>query len=211
MRLNKNVFLIAGFGLTALVGCGEEAEITSYTTDKPGHVDPQVRDQMGMPMNHPSVMPGTQPSGNGEDLVAPTQLDGIAFEVPEAWRYTGVGQFLLASFQITPATKMTISQAGGALTAQVNRWRGQLGLGSVEGEVDPASLEHIETAVGEMLIVDLASEDGTRRMRIGMMPHMSDGQPTGQTWFFKLDGDGSDVEENVAAFDSMLAGLSPAQ
>jgi len=213
MRFNKTPMLFVALAASALAGCGDEPEVSSYTTDKPGHVSPQPPGREGMPGNHPPVAqtpgtqnPGVQGPGTGDPAAPPTQLDGLAFAAPDAWRYTGAGQFLMASFQITPATKMTISQARGTLTAQVNRWRGQLGLPGIEGEVDPASLEHIESAAGELLLVDLVSGDGGRRMRIGMMPHAS----SGQTWFFKLTGSAEDVEANAAAFDAMLEALAPA-
>lgn len=175
------MLLSLGLGLALLTGCPEEPEIRSYTTDKP---------ELGY-----------------------VKLPGLLYKPAYTWNSMGSARMVMALYQIESTeglAKMTVSRATGTLTANIDRWRGQIGLPKLTEEVDPDKLESIDTEAGKVLIVDMQSEldpSVQRRIRVGMLPGTDKGKPTGQTWFFKLDGPAPIVKEQVAAFDKMLASL----
>ncbi len=83
---------------------------------------------------------------------------------------------------------------GGGLAANVNRWRGQLGLPPIT-EVLTTS---IEIAGGKAEVVDMSGTDAKTgqpsRLVGAIVPQ------TGQTWFYKLMGAGAVVERENDAF-----------
>lgn len=82
----------------------------------------------------------------------------------------------------------------GGRMANINRWRGQLGLPAVTAEAyDAIAIANIGTAQGE--VVDLRSADGTKAT-IAVMA-----QKDGTSWFLKLSGDAAAV---TAARESLL-------
>jgi hypothetical protein len=87
----------------------------------------------------------------------------------------------------------------GGLTANVNRWRGQVGLA-------PASADEIagSAKAGKVGGIDsqrfvMTSPDGKTALDAFMTPK------DGATWFFKMKGDTAAVEANAAAFATFLS------
>ena len=76
--------------------------------------------------------------------------------------------------------------------------------------IDPSTLERIESPAGEVTIVDLlanAVAPDARRFRIGLLKELEGGSPTGQTWFFKLDGPSTGIQQQQDVFEQMLGTL----
>ncbi|NBN95293.1 MAG: hypothetical protein EBV31_06690 [Verrucomicrobia bacterium] len=87
----------------------------------------------------------------------------------------------------------------GGLTANVNRWRGQVGL-------SPASADEIAASAkaGKVGGIDsqrfvMTSPDGKTALDAFMTPK------DGATWFFKMKGDTAAVEANAASFATFLS------
>jgi hypothetical protein len=92
---------------------------------------------------------------------------------------------------------------GGAL-ANVNRWRGQVGLPPL-GEADLAGASEAFDHNGlQFTVVDLGSEQSSRRL-LGAIVPFGEG-----TWFFKLLGPAPVVAEQKAAFLDFLKTVKPA-
>ena len=72
--------------------------------------------------------------------------------------------------------------AGGELP-NVNRWRGQIGLGPTDGAGLAAARNTVKTRVGPANVYDFSSE-GTKKSRLIAAILMVDGS----SWFFKLTG-----------------------
>ena len=133
---------------------------------------------------------------------------GFTFEAPDGWEPRPGSAMRVASFGIpgpgVPAADVSVfalgGPAGGEL-ANVNRWRGQLGL----APVDPAQLEaaavRIEGNEGMVLrLFEFESQaavlDGAHRMRM-----MAAILPRGDTtWFFKLTGESAHVASQREKF-----------
>ena len=140
-------------------------------------------------------------SGNGN-------ADSI-WTLPPGWQSTPPSQFLLAQFLIPGANgaKAEVNVAemggeGGGLLANVNRWRKQLGLGEI-GENDLPQIEQsLEVPVGKATLVDFAGVDAktgapTRLVAVIVAQN-------GQTWFYKLMGDGKVIAQQKDTFTKFI-------
>jgi hypothetical protein len=129
--------------------------------------------------------------------------------LPPGWVPVKPSQFLLAEFSIPGANgaKAEVNVAemggeGGGLLANVNRWRKQLGLGAV-GETDLPQLEQsLDVPGGKATLVDFAgvnAETGAPTRLVGAIVAQN-----GQTWFYKLLGDGQIVAQQKNAFTKFI-------
>jgi hypothetical protein len=131
------------------------------------------------------------------------------WQVPAGWQEVSGGQFLVAKFNIagdggaTAAVNVSSSPGdGGGLAANVNRWRGQLGL---QPDTEPLKPPQIDVAGGKASLVDLSGKDartGQPARLVGIVVSRPD-----QTWFYKLMGDAKVVESQKAAFTQFVQGV----
>lgn len=91
-------------------------------------------------------------------------------------------------------TATSLSGDGGGDLANINRWRGQLGLAPLAGL---AQVESSDIA-GGFVAVDLRNPAGTDRMISVIVP------AGGSTWFFKLRGTAEGVEAERGAFSAFV-------
>jgi hypothetical protein len=87
----------------------------------------------------------------------------------------------------------------GGLTANVNRWRGQIGLSSATAEEIAASAKPAKVGGVESQRFVMASADGKKGLDAVMTPHK------GATWFFKMSGDAAAVAAQGPALVAFLA------
>ncbi|MGZ8899042.1 MAG: hypothetical protein ACXW3Z_03020 [Limisphaerales bacterium] len=127
------------------------------------------------------------------------------FKAPENWKTKPPGQMIQSAYNIEGdggQAEVTISKfpgAVGGMVANIQRWRGQLGLPPGSAEEAQKSAEMIEVGgKKEAYLVDLK---GTTA-RTGKPARMvSVGVPfQGETWFFKLMGDDAVVGKEKDAF-----------
>lgn len=121
--------------------------------------------------------------------------------IPSDWKPLPPSEFLLAEFSITGANDANadvnvaeLGGEGGGLLANVNRWRGQLGLPPIE-EILTTPLD---VAGGKAQIVDFTGTDsktGKPARLVGAIVPQN-----GQTWFYKLMGDETVVAQQKDAF-----------
>ncbi|MCX6923794.1 MAG: hypothetical protein NT154_11385 [Verrucomicrobia bacterium] len=127
------------------------------------------------------------------------------WEVPTAWKEIPGGQFLVAKFVLTGAANaqanVNVSMSpgeGGGLLANVNRWRGQLGLGPVADADLAKATQSLDLPAGKASLADIAGKDpksgqDTRLLAV-VIPR------SGETWFYKLMGDTQVVQQEKDAF-----------
>jgi len=87
----------------------------------------------------------------------------------------------------------------GGLTANVNRWRGQLGLAPAGSDEIAASAKTGNVGGIDSQRFVMTSADGKKTLDAFMTPK------DGATWFFKMSGESAAVEANAAAFAAFLA------
>ena len=145
------------------------------------------------------------PAVQNESAAPPPSI----WTIPSGWQSVPPSQFLLAEFSVPGANgaKAEVNVAemggtGGGLLANVNRWRGQLGLGAI-GENDLAKLaQSLDVPGGKGTLVDITGVDaktGAPTRLVGAIVAQSD-----QTWFYKLMGEGQIVAQQKDAFTKFI-------
>ena len=141
--------------------------------------------------------------------VPPSQQDdspASIWTVPSGWQPMPPAQFLLAEFSVPGAggAKAEVNVAkldgvGGGPLANINRWRGQIGLGPLDDKdlPPPASVSG-----GQAMLVDFTGTDaktGAPARLVGAIVAFN-----GQTWFYKLMGDRQIVAQQKGAFTQFI-------
>ncbi len=146
-----------------------------------------------VPKEAAPVMP--MGAAGGEMPSAPAQT-GATWSAPKNWKEKAVSQMRVGSFEVpTASDPVDVSivplagDAGGDL-ANINRWRGQLGLPPVEESGLAAITHHQNVGPYNALVVEFFSTDPKpKRLLAAVIQH------GGTTWFFKATGPGADVEK----------------
>jgi hypothetical protein len=160
-----------------------------------------------LPPSHPPIpSQGTAPFAAGTGGAGPAKPD---WQVPSGWQEVAGGQFLVAKFTLSgPASAqaaVNVSSSvgdGGGLLANVNRWRGQLGLAPMADADLQQQAKALETTAGKAAVVEMAGTDGRTGQParlVGVMVPQG-----GRTWFYKLMGDGQVVEREKDAFTKFV-------
>jgi hypothetical protein len=127
------------------------------------------------------------------------------WEVPPDWKEQPPGQMLLAKFLLTGGAdakaEVTVSVFPGdtgGLLANVNRWRGQVGLGPLEASQLNKHVTSLDVPGGKATLVDVSGTSprtGQKARLIGaILPR------AGRTWFYKLLGDEAVAAQQQSAF-----------
>jgi hypothetical protein len=149
-----------------------------------------------LPADHPPVGAGkSEASGD------------LKYTAPAGWSPGKPNAISLLAFKVTDGEKqaeITVSTAGGQWLANVNRWRGQLGLSPAdEGQLakDTKKIETLGTSGDYVRIV--GPENAAKRETIlGVQAEAG-----GRTWFVKLRGDSETVEREKSNFESFAKSL----
>ncbi|HSH15246.1 MAG TPA: hypothetical protein VLD18_04370 [Verrucomicrobiae bacterium] len=149
----------------------EKTNLKSFLETVELHSEPHDDPHAGLATTPP---PATTPSGNVP-----------RWTVPTGWTSVTPGSMLLASFDLpgggAKVTVSSLSGDGGGLLPNVNRWRGQIGLGPIStGELASVTTE-VDLPGGKATLVDLANDE--QRMLTLIVPRQ------GQSWFYKSMGD----------------------
>jgi hypothetical protein len=134
---------------------------------------------------------------------------GFIWTLPSGWKSIPPSQFLLAEFSVsgTSGAKAEVNVAeldgeGGGLLANVNRWRGQLGLGAIGEDNLPQLAQSLDVPGGKATLVDFTGVDaktGAPARLVGTIVTQN-----GQTWFYKLMGDKQIVAQQKDAFTKFI-------
>lgn len=87
----------------------------------------------------------------------------------------------------------------GGLTANVNRWRGQIGLPPASSDEIVASAQTIKVGGLDSQRFVMTSDDGKKSVDAVLT------SKDGATWFFKMNGETAAVEANAATFGAFLS------
>ena len=156
-------------------------------------------------------LPPSHPPIDGGNMMAPTTPaapSGQAkpnWEVPSGWKEIPGGQFLVAKFLLTGATNaqasVNVSMSsgdGGGLLGNLNRWRGQLGLGPL-AEADLArEIQPLELPGGKASVADISGQDARSGQKARVLAVVV--PRSGETWFYKLMGDAQVVQQEKDGF-----------
>jgi hypothetical protein len=196
----------AGAILVVAAGCGRDTvkvyhvEASDDATQMP---PPVVAPATPIVPNATPAMPATMPAG----LPAPdnSSLPPLKYVLPGGWQDKPASQMRVASFGIAEDGKtadvsvVPLGGMAGGDFANVNRWRGQVGLPPQTDDEIAALAEKITVAGQPADLYDLTG--GAQRI-LGVILHRDD-----TAWFFKMTGDAGLVEKQKPAFVSFLKTL----
>ncbi|MHC5065048.1 MAG: hypothetical protein ACYTG5_13865 [Planctomycetota bacterium] len=136
----------------------------------------------------------------------------FAFDLPEGWTELPASQFRLINLQAPGDVQCWISTAGGALLANLNRWRGQLGLSEM-GQEEVDALPQKDLLGVPALYVELEGElaggmgqDPTPGAKmLGLVSDMGNGS----SLFVKMIGKAEAVDAAKPGFEQLRASLRP--
>lgn len=152
----------------------------------------------------------TPPPPSADAGSAATGAPGVLWTLPQGWTADlSAGGFRLATIHPgNDGTEIKVSKLGmigGGLAANVNRWRGEVGLPPVtEEQADKGE----QRAVGA---VTLTIHSYTGPANGGKREIVASTEAGGATWYFKLIGPTDAVNAQSPAFDQFLASLRFAQ
>ncbi len=190
----------AAFLLLALLlaGC-QKTEVTSVRVPKEKDVE--------LPVTVAAGATATAPAGMAATPVAAAAGSGLTWSAPAGWPAKPLSTMRKGSYTVPGAAgaeaDLSITAFPGAVggeLANVNRWRGQVGLPPVaEGELEAAVARVAQNGLA-FTVVDLAGADTARGQRmLGAMAPFE-----GSVWFFKLTGPDALVAATKPAFLEFL-------
>jgi hypothetical protein len=146
----------------------------------------------------------------GANLIpTPTAPAGFAFEIPAGWQQQPGSAMRVASFRVpgngvrdADISVFALGGPAGGELANVNRWRGQLGLEPLGAAEAEKSVEPLDAPGGKANLVDMTGTDrktGQPARMIGVIVPRG-----GQTWFFKLLGNAQVVGREKAALQKFI-------
>jgi hypothetical protein len=156
-----------------------------------------------------ATMPASMASRAGEvpPPPAPSSGDSLQWQLPSGWQESKAGGMRFATLKPNVSGKLDVSivvlpgEAGGEL-ANVNRWRGQIGLPPVDEAALGAARKAVKSRAGTVSVYDFTS-DGTAKTRMiaGLL------LVNGNSWFLKMVGDADAVASARGGFLKLLETL----
>ena len=150
---------------------------------------------MGQPSPREAAPGAKQPTGNPKSGES-------SFNKPDEWAEVPPKQFQLARFTVgegEQSAEIAISRAGGDRAANINRWRGQVGLEPLSGEELDKTSQPFEVGSKKGELVEIIA--GDKAIFGVMIPD------EGQTWFIKLTGSAATAAKERARFEAFAKSL----
>jgi hypothetical protein len=191
---------LALIAAACLMPACREARVSYYSV--PREKDPDL----------PAAAPETDrpPAGMAGAAVPTAEGPSLEWTAPAQWVPKPASAMRKGSYAIAgpdgSAADLSITafpgDVGGEL-ANVNRWRGQVGLAPLAEADLPASTNQMDSNGLHFVIVDLAGGQGSKRLLGAIIP-FGDG-----TWFIKMIGPEALVERQRPAFLDFLRTVKP--
>jgi hypothetical protein len=170
-----------------------------------------------LPPGHPDI---SSAPGTSVPAIPRAGLPQLTWQTPDGWMVAPPGEMRVASFKVEgPGGKQAdvsvipLPGLAGNDAANVNRWRGQVGLSPVSPDELNKSAEDVVTGGEPAQLYDLAGQNsgsGAAERILGVIQHRDD-----MAWFFKMTGDADLVEQQKPAFVAFLKSVqfaaAPAQ
>jgi hypothetical protein len=177
----------------------------------------EVRDTGGSGGPQPTGMSTAQRLGVGgamqgtPGMGAAPAASGFTFEIPEGWSELPTTQFREVNLRVAgnEGADCYVSRAGGGVEANVNRWRGQMGLEPLDAAAITA-LPRKPFLGGEAVFTDfegtytgMGQEPQDNYRMVGLMQPID-----GQAVFVKMTGPADVIAQELEHFDAFIASLS---
>ncbi|HEX7577553.1 MAG TPA: hypothetical protein VF430_05900, partial [Verrucomicrobiae bacterium] len=166
-----------------------------------------------MPPGHPDI--SSVPGG----LASAAGASQLTWKTPAGWTEAPPSELRVASFKVAgkdgkqaDVSIVPLQGMAGSDSANVNRWRGQVGLPVVTDDELQKAAEKVEAGGQDAQLYDIAGTNpgsGDKERILGVIQHRD-----GMAWFYKMTGDAGLVEQQKPAFAEFLKSLNfgaPAQ
>lgn len=191
---SKHFLPLLAVSVVLTAGC-KDRRIENYAIRKEPHpalVQPEVTREL-----RSDVLPAPEAAA----------ASPLVWNAPAHWKPKAVSAIRRASFDVpmdsggvADFSAIVLNGAAGGVLANVNRWRGQLGLAALADGQLAANSEVVAANGLSFTIVDLAGQTGGVRTR--MLAAIA--EFGGDTWFFKLSGPAAGVAHEKASFIEFL-------
>jgi len=215
-RFNKRAWrlpVLTSLLFLLVAGCHRDAVKTYRVAKDQNQPPPQSAPAMStdspnptLPPGHPDISSASAAPGFAASGSAQPQL---TWKTPEGWTEVPPGEMRVASFKIqgqngkqADVSVIPLPGLPGSDEANVNRWRGQVGLSSVSPDELKKSAESVESGGQPAQLYDIAGQNpgsGDATRILGVIQHR-----TGVVWFFKMTGDADLAEQQKPAFVAFL-------
>ena len=221
-RFGPHALVLAGVAALVL-GCDRD-QVSRATVDTRPAAAGQAPAAPAMPtppepqgaMPQGAMPPGAMPQGAmpPEALPPPPRPTGkgaLRWALPKGWTEAPGGGMRFATLNPPSSpgaaplevSVVVLPGAAGGETANVNRWRGQIGLPAMDEAAVAAARKGVRSRAGEVAVYDFTSDGQIRtRMVVGLLTSAQD-----QTWFLKLTGPDGAVAAVRPAFMKCLESL----
>jgi hypothetical protein len=137
----------------------------------------------------------------------PSGAEALKWTLPKGWSQTFPGGMRFATFKVPGTGKIdgsvvTLPGDSGGELPNVNRWRGQIGLGPTDNAGLAAARTTVKTRAGVASVYDFTSEGDKKSRLIAAILYVG-----GSAWFIKLTGDAEPVTAARPAFLELLGSL----
>jgi hypothetical protein len=196
-----------------VAGCHRD-EVKVYQTAKDQNQSPpQTAPALSTDSPNPALPPG-HPDISSTPGFSPPAMSGsgsprLTWKTPDGWKELAPGQMRVASFKITGAggklADVSIIPLGGIAggdVANVNRWRGQVGLEPVPADEIKKLAQSVEVAGQPADLYELAGKNPGNGEPAGILAAITQREDT--AWFFKMTGDPEVIAEQKPAFVEFL-------
>jgi hypothetical protein len=198
--------VLVAVSLLLLAGC-KDREIAAYRAPK----DPPPTMPGATATDNSSTAPSAVQRGSPDQTMANTAVPtasgaDLAWTAPTSWTAKAAGAMRKGSYSVkddSGEADLSITAfpgSTGGLLANLNRWRGQLGLTPMaENELD-ANTVNVDVDKLHLIVADFVGTAAGKPTRIlgAVVPHGTD------TWFFKLMGPEALVAKEKPAFLEFL-------
>lgn len=173
---------------------------------------PTSGDNSALPPGHPPIGAGGMTMPSSAAIAAPAPAgNSVSWAAPDHWVPKALGAMRRGSFTAKNATgeadcSIFVFPAGtNPLLANINRWRGQIGLAPITEAQLPTEAVTLDSAGLSFTTVDLLGQQGGAATRVlGAILYRGE-----EAWFFKLGGPDAVVAAEKPAFLEFLRTVRP--
>lgn len=191
-------------GCTKTESKKQESEDRKQESEVRSQIVESVKQEVAAPTSQEAAKPSLLPPGHPEINMSTQALPASAasdapnpqWTVPSGWQEGQSSAMRRATFvvkgddgQTAEVVVSTFPGDVGGLQANVNRWRGQIGLGPLGADEVPSITADVDIDGTKVTVVDFETETAPagkthpQGMIVVTLPH------EGNSWFFKMTGD----------------------
>jgi hypothetical protein len=170
----------------------------------------------GLPPGHPDISSPDNTSAQSmpSGVVSPdTSIAPLKWTTPAGWSQVPPSEMRVASFKVTDAkgkqadvSIVPLSGMAGGDFANVNRWRGQVGLQPAPDDELQSAAENVEAGGQPATLYDISGHNAATGQSSRILGAIQNRD--GTSWFFKMTGDADLVEQQKPIFIDFLKTLS---